>query len=123
MNGVASVPRQWGWVFVARWTARALGLLLLLGWGSFAFYHFFEWFTDPRGWPPAWVCGVFGLHLLMLAGFLTAFRWERSGAVLTLIASAAFFYFAAGPNFPLFTAVNAIPCLLWLLVSSATPRS
>lgn len=123
MNEMASVREPWGWAFVARWVARALGLLLFLGWGSFAFYHFFEWFTDPRGWPPAWVFGVYGLHLLMLAGFLAAFRWERAGAILTLIASAAFFYFAAGPSFLIFTAVNAIPCMLWLLASLADPRS
>lgn len=117
MLHIVGKPRRFAAVFVARWAARALGMALFLGWGSFAVYHFFEWFTNPKAWPPAWVFGVYALHLLMLAGFVVAWRWERTGALWTLAASAAFFYFAAGPNFLLFTGVNAVPCVLWLLAS------
>lgn len=123
MTHPAGKPWRVTAAFVARWAARALGLAMFLGWGSFAVYHFFEWFTNPQVWPPAWVFGVYALHLLMLAGFVAAWRWERAGALATIAASVAFFYFAAGPNFLLFTAVNAVPCVLWLLASTLEDES
>jgi hypothetical protein len=100
---------------VVRWVARALGLALALFWGAFFVAHLAEWYTDPRGWPPAWVTGQMALHGLMVLGLLLAWRWEVLGAMLTLGAAVPFFWFAAGRNFVPFVLITGLPPLLWLL--------
>lgn len=102
-----------------RWMARALGMVVVCFWGAFFLAHL-EWFTHPGQWPPLWVVGVLCLHLLMLLGFLVAWRWEVLGSLLVIVAAAAFFWYAAGSNFLLFFALTIIPALLHLVASTAT---
>src|SRR5262245_18715886 len=110
MNAVQSVSGPS--VGVARWAARVLGTGLFLFWGAFFLAHL-EWFRDPRQLPPPWVIGVYGLHFLMLLGFLLAWRWELLGGVL-ILASALPFFAVASRNFALYAGVTAVPAVLWL---------
>lgn len=100
---------------VATWSGRILAVALLAVWGAFFVEHL-EWFLHPsRGFPPAWVWGVQVVHLAMLVGLLSLIRWEISGGIVTLVTALVFFAVVAGPRFPLFFGVTALPVgLIWL---------
>ncbi len=99
-----------------RWTARVLGTLLFLVMGAFFIEHL-EWFSQKKNsWPPLWVWLMQGVHLLMMASLLAAWRWELVGGFLVLATALVFFSQTAGRNFVLFSVVSALPALLWIYV-------
>jgi hypothetical protein len=100
---------------LTRWGGRLLGLLLLLFWGAFFVEHLSEWFIRPfPRHPPLKICFYMGLHFLILAGLLLAWRWEVAGSLLVIGSSLVFFQHVAGANFPLFFGVTAVPAFLLL---------
>jgi hypothetical protein len=95
---------------VVRWVARALSIPLVLFWGAFFIHHL----GDPRVWhaPGA---GRMALHLAFLLALIAGWRWEVIGAVVSIVASAVFFHYTAqAQSVWTFTAVTAIPGVLWL---------
>src|SRR5262249_46623303 len=70
-----------------RWLGRTLALLLFLFWGAFFLEHLAEWFLGPQGAPPlrVWVSQV--LHLGMVVGLALMLRWDRLGALVTVLAT------------------------------------
>jgi hypothetical protein len=96
---------------IARWIARILALSLFFFWGLFFLEHLWEWFIRPYPQtPPLKVFIGQTLHFLVLAGLLIGFRWELTGALLTIIASVLFFADKA----PLFILPTMVPALLYL---------
>jgi hypothetical protein len=114
-----SLPAQR--VAVLRWTARGLSLLLFLGWGAFFVEHL-EWFTDPRGWPPAHVARLQTLHGIMLLGLLIGWKWELAGAVVLMASSIPFFLAAAGGAAAQFILVTNLPAMLWMYLWASGRR-
>ena len=100
-------------LMMVRWTARTLGLLLLLFWGAFFVEHLVEWFSSAGPTPPMRVVWISLAHLVMLAGFLVAWKRELAGSVMIVIGALAFFSQAAGRNFPLFFGISVIPAVLY----------
>jgi hypothetical protein len=103
-----------------RWIGRALALLLLLFWGAFFLEHLSEWFLNARGaLPPARVWISQALHLGMLVGLALLLRWDRLGAIVTALATTAFFATIGMHDFPFIALVNLLPiaCVVaaWLL--------
>jgi hypothetical protein len=97
-----------------RRTARALGLGLFLFWGAFLVEHL-QWFLGgPGANPPLRVWALQTVHLLMLVGFIVAWKHELFGSILTISGALAFFVSAAGRNFFLFLPVTIAPALLSL---------
>jgi hypothetical protein len=93
-----------------RWLGRALALLLLLFWGAFFLEHLFEWFGNARGpAPPMWVWISQMLHLGMLAGLALMLRWDRLGAVVTVLGTTAFFASIGMHSFPFIALLNLLP--------------
>jgi hypothetical protein len=96
-----------------RWVARVLCLCLLLFWGAFFVEHL-QWFAHPGQWPPAKVILLQLVHLVMLVGFVLAWKWELVGSVIVVASSVAFFSQTAGENFLLFSSITSMPAVLWL---------
>ena len=83
-----------------KWAGRSAALLLLLFWGAFFAEHLMEWFLRRDGrYPPPWVwLGQF-LHLGMLVGLALMLRWDRLGAIVLAVATAAFFAMIKDPDY------------------------
>ena len=113
-------PPAWSPWTVGRWFARGAALLLFLFWGAFFVEHL-AWFVHPAEFPPPYVVFLHLLHLTMLVGLLLGWRWERLGAVVVLGGALGFFSQAAGPNFPTYFAITAVPAVLWLGCSWFAP--
>ena len=92
-----------------RWLGRTLALLLVLFWGAFFLEHLSEWFLEPQGSPPlrVWVGQV--LHLGMLVGLALMLRWDRLGAVVTVLATTTFFASIGVHRFPWIALLNLLP--------------
>ena len=105
------------------WTGRLLAVGLFLLWGAFFLEHF-QWFIHPeRGWPPARVWLLQGVHLIMLIGLLALLRWKLLGSALTVLGALAFFWFVAGNRFTAFFAVTILPAVLVLTAHFLQPAS
>ena len=100
-------------VMMVRWMARILGLLLLLLWGSFFVEHLVEWFSGAGPTPPMRVVWISIAHLVMLVGFLVAWKWELAGSAVIVIGALAFFSQTAGRSFPLFFGITVLPAVLY----------
>lgn len=100
-------------IMIVRTAARVLSVVLFILWGSFFLEHLTWFTTEINNSPPQWVFLALGLHLLLLIGYLLSFRWERTGAVIILIASVLFFGYIAGANALPFVMVSALPVLLY----------
>lgn len=101
---------------VLRWSARLLGLLVSILWGAFFVEHVSEWFIRPfPNHPPLSVCLWMGVHFLMIAGYVAAWRWPVPGALVSLVAGFVFLADKAGPRFPVFFTITALPGVLFLL--------
>jgi hypothetical protein len=99
-------------ITIARWVARILGTGFALFWGAFFVEHL-QWFLNHRQLPPLHVFLLQGVHLLLLLGFLIAFKWELPGALLIVISATLFFSFTAGHRAPLFIAVTILPARIY----------
>jgi hypothetical protein len=98
-----------------RWAGRILATFLVLFWGLFFVEHTIEWFVQPwPATPPAAVWIGHATHLALLVSLLALWRWEVVGGLAVIVLGFAFFVDKAGPNFPLFFAVTALPALLAL---------
>jgi hypothetical protein len=102
-------------VSVIRWLARGLNVCLFLFWGAFFLAHLKEWFITPfPDHPPFKVWLSMAWHGLLLAGLLLAWRRERVGSLMILVAGFAFFHGAAGRMFPVFFGLTSLPAFLLL---------
>ena len=93
-----------------RWLGRTLALLLFLFWGAFFLAHLSEWFWNAHGaLPPArvWVSQV--LHLGMLVGLALMLWKDRIGALITVLATTAFFASIGVHRFPWIALLNLLP--------------
>ena len=100
---------------VIRWVARILGLCVLLLWGTFFIEHLLEWFFVPLSkMPPCHVWVGQLIHLIMLAGFIIAWKWEFIGGITIIVSSFVFFIDKAASRFPLFFGVTIIPAVMFL---------
>jgi hypothetical protein len=98
---------------VLRWSGRLAAVATFLLWGAFFVEHMQEWFLRSDGQlPPPRVWVGQGLHLAMLVALLAMLKWERRGAVLTVLATAAFFGSIGMRTFPWFALINMVPVAL-----------
>jgi hypothetical protein len=76
------------WLFILRWFARLSGLLV----GGAFFLLLFAEITNPHSGPPSNFLEWFGIVLMIVAcaAMLTAWRWELSSALFSLVAIATF---------------------------------
>lgn len=81
--------------------ARIWGTAAALFWGAFFLEHV-AWFNPGAGTPPLRVWLLQGANSIMVAALLGAWRYERAGGTMALLASVVFFAAVAGPRFPLF---------------------
>ena len=111
-------------VSVVRWTARIWGTTVALFWGVFLLEHLVEWFNPSTGLPPLQVWLLQGLHFLMVAALLAAWRYELIGGLLALAASIPFFVAVAGPQVWMFFLITTPPAIafIWCGVLSSWPR-
>ena len=95
---------------VLRWIGRIFSILLLLFWGAFFLEHLIEWFLHPaEGIPPLPVWVGQTLHLLMLIGLAMMLRWEKPGALVTVIGTVGFFSSIGCRGFPYIALINLLP--------------
>lgn len=95
---------------VGKWLGRLTALLLLLIWGAFFVEHLFEWFLDPSGeLPPGsvWLSQFF--HLAIVVGLALMIRWDKLGAVVTVMATTAFFVSIGNRGILPFALINLVP--------------
>ena len=93
-----------------KWTGRLFASLLFLFWGAFFIEHLLEWFMHPdQGLPPAWVWLSQFLHLTMIIGLAMMVRWDRLGAIITIIGTVVFFSSIGYHGFPFIALLNVIP--------------
>jgi hypothetical protein len=77
---------------------------------AFFLEHLADWFLRPQqGVPSLQVWVGQGLHLVMLFGLVLMLRWDRLGAVVTMVATAAFFASIGMHGFPWIALVNLLP--------------
>jgi hypothetical protein len=99
---------------IAKWAGRVAALLLFLFWGAFFIEHLSEWFLRGGGqYPPPRVWAGQALHFCVLAGLALMLKWDRLGAAVTVVSTAAFFLWIGyrGPlTLPL---VNLVPVALF----------
>ncbi len=100
-----------------RWVARILAIVLFLFWGGFFLEHVLEWFIKPMPETPPlkiWLDQVW--HLIMLLGFLVAFRWELVGGVMIILGTLLFFWGKGAPGWPgaLYIVISIMPGILFL---------
>jgi hypothetical protein len=77
---------------IGKWGGRLTAALLVLFWGAFFVEHLTEWFMHGGGqYPPPRVWAGQALHLVMLVGLAMMVKWDRIGALVTVVGSAAFF--------------------------------
>jgi hypothetical protein len=100
-------------VQVLRWTARIWGTGAALVWGAFFVEHL-SWFSVGSAMPPLYVWLMQALHLAMVAGLLAAWRYERVGGAIALVASVAFFASVGGARFWPLVTTTAPPALLFI---------
>jgi len=94
----------------ALWTGRGLAILLFLFWGAFFVEHLGEWFVRPKGaWPPPFVWVAQAMHAVLLIGLAMIVRWDKLGALVTVLATIGFFAVIGMNRFPWIALVNAIP--------------
>jgi hypothetical protein len=103
-----------------RWIAYALAVLLVLFWGAFFVEHLNEWFLHAGGirdadHPPARIWLAQCAHGGILIGLLAMLRWDRLGAVLTIVSTVAFFSLAGFRGFSTIALINLPPIVLLLL--------
>jgi hypothetical protein len=92
-----------------RWLGRALAVALFLFWGAFFVEHVAEWFVPHARELPGWVWVAQALHLGMLVGLALTIWKQRTGVVMTLLATVAFFA-TIGAAWPL-ALLNLAPAL------------
>lgn len=97
---------------VVRWLARLSGLGIA---GLYVFFAVGEFTTPHSGPPPTFLEGS-GIALLTAtcAGMLVAWRWELTGAAMSLVSLIGFTLLIRVNNHSL-TAVLAIPGILYIL--------
>lgn len=108
-----------------KWAGRLTALLLLLFWGMFFVEHLSEWFLRGDGrYPPAWVWVQQGFHFVMLVGLGMMFKWDKLGAVVTVIGTTAFFAGIGFHTFPFIALINLVPiacfAVYWLTKERAS---
>jgi len=114
MDGVRqSIASSTSLKFV-RWVARVWAGMMFLMWAVFFLSHL-GWFSRPGGRPPGLVWWLMGLHLTMLIGLATGWRWELPGAAVVLISAPLFFFGSSSPNALAYVILTIIPALLWLI--------
>jgi hypothetical protein len=95
---------------------RITAALLLLLWGAFFIEHTQEWFLGGVArQPPGWVLALHAAHFAMLAGLGLMWRWERTGALVFVVASAAFFGGIGVHRFPAIALINLLPVALFAI--------
>jgi hypothetical protein len=108
-------------VGVTRWIARTWGTAAALFWGAFLLEHF-AWFTSPTALPPLRVWLLQGLHLAMVASLLAAWRYERVGGIIAVVASVLFFGEIGGPRMWPFLMTTLPPAIGFLYCGFAGIR-
>lgn len=93
-----------------KWAGRVVAIVLVLFWGAFFVEHLIEWFLRPDGaLPPPSVWISQALHATMLVGLAMMLKWVRLGALLTVLATVAFFATIGCNRFPFIALVNLAP--------------
>ncbi len=101
---------------ITLWLGRLAAVALFLFWGAFLVAHLGEWFANEQGeLPPAWVWVGTALHVAMLVGLAMLVHWSRLGALVTVVATATFFWWIEMKSFPYIALLNAVPVMLVLL--------
>ena len=97
---------------VVRWLARLSGLLIA---GLYMFFAIGEFMTPHSGPSPTFVEGT-GIALLTAtcAGMLVAWRWELTGAIVSLVSLIGFTLLIRANNHVV-TVVLAVPGILYIL--------
>ena len=105
---------------LGKWGGRLAALLLFLFWGAFFIEHLTGWFLSggSRSLPPqVWVGQI--LHFAMLAGLGMMLKWDKPGALVMAISTAAFFAWIHPHTFPLIALINLVPvgcfAVYWLV--------
>ncbi len=73
-----------------KWLAQGSAAGLLFVWAAFFIAHVDEWFVTPAGYPPAWVWAAMVAHFAIIVGMALLLWSDRAGAVLIVVATAAF---------------------------------
>jgi hypothetical protein len=99
---------------IAKWAGRVTALLVFLFWGAFFIEHLSEWFLRGDGrYPPPRVWAGQGLHFCVLAGLAMMLKWDRLGAVVTVVSTAAFFLWIGYRGALTLPLINLIPIALF----------
>jgi hypothetical protein len=98
---------------VVRWAARLWGTGAALFWAAFFIEHL-AWFTPGAAMPPLRVWLLQGVHFIMVAALLSAWRYERAGGSIALFASVVFLGAVAGPRLWLFLALTVPPAIAFI---------
>ena len=77
-------------LLIIRWSARTVGLALLLLAGAFFLEHL-EWLSHPGELPPVSVLAAMFFHFALLAGLVLGWRWELLGGLVVIAAVTGFF--------------------------------
>lgn len=99
---------------ICLWIGRLVAACLLLFWGGFFVEHLREWFLRADGqYPPLKVWIGQALHFGMLLGLAISLKWEKLGALLTVVATAVFFAHIGGRGFPFLALMNLAPIVFF----------
>jgi hypothetical protein len=99
---------------IAKWAGRVTALLLFLFWGAFFVEHISEWFLRGGGrYPPPRVWVGQALHFCVLAGLALMLKWDKLGATVTVVSTAAFILWIGYPWALTLPLANLIPIALF----------
>ncbi len=101
-------------LLIIRWSARTVGLALLLLAGAFFLEHL-EWLSHPGELPPVSVLAAMFFHFALLAGLVLGWRWELLGGLVVIAAGTGFFLCVGRDPNLLVRLVAVLPGLLFIL--------
>jgi hypothetical protein len=98
------------------WIGRFLAVLLFILWGAFFIEHLTEWFKDSGHLPPLSVFLIQFFHLLMLVGYIAAFKWKAVGSSMIILGALVFFGSLGAKAMLAFFAISILPAVIFLFV-------
>ena len=100
---------------IIRWIARALSVFLVVLLGAFFIEHL-SWFADIHNLPPMEVVVMQLFHLIILVGFIIAFKWELIGSIFIISGAVVFLGRIGNTVAYLLLAACIITSVLYLIV-------
>jgi len=101
---------------VLLWIGRITAALLFVLWGAFFVEHLTEWFKDSGHLPPWSVFLIQFFHLVMLIGYIAAFKWKVVGSGIIILGALCFFGAIGAKAMLTFFTISIFPAVIFLFV-------